>query len=80
MTRPRSGRTAPIPPTVTRVGSDPVAPKTHSGPQRRRTHGPDQRRPVHVPDLRPDQQVNPAAQSDHVTARAADIAASDPPP
>jgi hypothetical protein len=80
MTCQRSGRTAPIPPTAMRVGSEPVAPKTRSAPQRRRIHGPDRRRPVRATDLRPDQQVNPAHQSAHVTVRGANIGALDPPP
>jgi hypothetical protein len=79
MTRPRPGRTAPIAPTVKRVGSDPVAPSIGGGPQRRRTHGPDWSHPVRAPDQGPDQQANPAHQSAPITARGVNIGASDPP-
>jgi hypothetical protein len=79
MTRPRAGRTAPIPPTVTRVGSDPVAPKTPSGARRRQTHGPDRRRSVRGPDQSPGPQANPARQPAPITARDLNIGASDSP-
>jgi hypothetical protein len=79
MTRPGPGRTAPILPSVTRVGADPVAPSIGAGPQRRQTHGPDRSHAIRAPDLRPDQQPNPARSSAPIIVRAVFITPSDPP-
>jgi len=79
MTRPRSGRTAPIPLTVKRVGADPVAPGIGGTRQRRPMHGTDWGQPVRAPDQRPDQQVNPARPSATLTARGVITAPSGPP-